>query len=233
MEEYKSIGGKGIESVRGGTDARATFIVRTYAHLFGAVIAFTLIEVFLFTTGLAESIARTFLSVNWLFVLGGFMIISWMASRTAHQAKNTATQYIGLLLFVVAEALIFVPLLYLANYYAPGAIKSAALVTLFGFTGLTFVAFRTRKNFSFLGGLLKWGMILALVAIVGGAIFGFQLGTWFSVGMVGLAGAAILYDTSKIIREFPVDRHVGAALELFASVALMFWYVLRIFLSRR
>jgi FtsH-binding integral membrane protein len=70
------------------------------------------------------------------------------------------------------------------------------------------------------------------VAIVAGIVFGFHLGTWFSVAMVGLAGAAILYDTSNILHHYPDDRYVGAALELFASVALMFWYVLRIFISR-
>jgi FtsH-binding integral membrane protein len=105
-------------------------------------------------------------------------------------------------------------------------------VTLVGFTGLTFVAFVTRKDFSFLRGILMWAGVLALVAIVGGVVFGFQLGTWFSIAMVGLAGAAILYDTSNVIHRFPTDRYVAAALELFASVALMFWYVLRLFMSR-
>ena len=53
---------------------------------------------------------------------------------------------------------------------------------------------------------------------------------WFSLFVVppALAGVAILYDTSKILRDFPEDRYVGAALQLFASVALMFWYVLRL-----
>ena len=74
---------------------------------------------------------------------------------------------------------------------------------------------------------------LALVAIVSAVLFGFELGTWFSVAMVGLAGASILYDTSNILREYPEDRHVGAALQLFASVAMMFWYVLRIFMASR
>ena len=133
---------------------------------------------------------------------------------------------------VAAEAIIFVPLLFIANFYAPGAITSAATVTLIGFAGLTAIAFLSRKDFSFLGGLLKWGMILALVAIVGGVLFGFNLGTWFSVAMVGLAGGAILYDTSNILHHYSEDRYVAAALELFASVALMFWYVLRLFLSR-
>ena len=145
---------------------------------------------------------------------------------------KVVTQYAALGAFIVAEALIFVPMLYIANFYAPGAIESAATITLIGFAGLTAVAFLSRKDFSFLGGMLKWAMVVALVAIVGGILFGFELGTWFSVAMVGLAGAAILYDTSNIIHHFPEDRYVGAALQLFASVALMFWYVLRIFLSR-
>ncbi len=218
--------------VRIGEDTRAAFLTRTYIHLFGAIIAFVMIEVALFSSGLAETIARAMLSVNWLFILGGFMVVSWIASRAAFSAKSTVAQYAALGAFVFAEALIFVPLLYIANFYAPGAIESAATVTLIGFAGLTAVAFLSRRDFSFLGGLLKWGMVLALVAIVAGVLFGFNLGTWFSVGMVGLAGAAILYDTSNIIRHFPEDRHVGASLQLFASVALMFWYVLNLFLSR-
>jgi FtsH-binding integral membrane protein len=219
-------------AVRIGEDTRAAFIGRTYLHLFGAIIAFVLIEVWLFSSGLAERIAQSMLGVNWLWVLGGFMVVSWIASRAAFTARSPAAQYASLGAFVIAEALIFVPMLYIANHFAPGAIQSAATITLIGFAGLTAVAFLSRNDFSFLGSLLKWGGILALVAIVGGVIFGFTLGTWFSVAMVGLAGGAILYDTSNILRNFPEDRHVGAALQLFASVALMFWYVLRIFMSR-
>jgi len=216
-----------------GVDARARFIFRTYTHLAGAIAAFTLIEVFLFKSGLAVTIAKAMLGTSWLLVLGAFMIISWFASRIAFSATSPAAQYAALGGFVVAEALIFVPLLFIAQAYAPGVIQSAAIVTLMGFAGLTAIAFISRQDFSFFGGLLKWGFIMALVAIVGGVIFGFQLGLWFSVIMVALAGAAILYDTSNIIRYFPEDRYVGAALQLFASVALMFWYVLRIFLSAR
>jgi FtsH-binding integral membrane protein len=182
---------------------------------------------------MAETMARAMLGTNWLLVLGGFIVVSWFASRAAYGAKTMSSQYLALGAFVLAEAVIFVPLLYIANYQAPGVINSAATVTLIGFAVLTFIAFRTRKNFSFLGGLLQWGMGLALIAIVAGVLFGFQLGTWFSVAMVGLAGGAILHDTSRIIHDFPDDRHVAAALQLFSSVALMFWYVLRIFLGRR
>ena len=232
MNENYSGGQDAMRMTGEMADARATFLARTYTHLFASIATFTLIEIFFFSTGIADSIASTLLGTNWLFVLGGFIIVSWGASRAAHRASTLTAQYAALGGFILAEAIIFVPLLYVANRYAPGAISSAATVTLMGFAGLTFIAFRTRKDFSFLKGLIGWGMMLALLAIVGGVIFGFELGTWFSVAMVGLAGAAILYDTSKIMRDFPVDRHVAAALELFASVALMFWYVLRIFISR-
>ncbi|MEW6745387.1 MAG: Bax inhibitor-1 family protein [Planctomycetota bacterium] len=214
-------------------DARATFITRTYIHLLFALTGFTLIEIFLFQTGVAESIARALFGVNWLLVLGAFLVVGWLATHTAHRATSLAAQYAALAGFVVAEAIIFVPLLYVAQIRAPGTIESAALVTLAGSAGLTIVAFITRKDFSFLGGILRFAFVMALVMIVAAVLFGFELGTFFSVGMIALAGGSILYDTSKILHHYPEDRYVAGALELFASVALLFWYVLRLFMSRR
>jgi FtsH-binding integral membrane protein len=216
-----------------GSDVRARFITRTYNHLFGAILAFAGIEFLLFTSGAAEKIASWMLGFSWLLILGAFMVVGWLASRTAHRSASRGAQYLALVGFVIAEAIIFVPLLYVAEYQTGGGvISSAALVTLALFAGLTGIAFWTRKDFSFLGGMLRWGGLVALGAIVAGLIFGFGLGTWFSVGMAAFAGAAILYDTSNILRNYPEDRYVGAALELFASVALMFWYILRLFMGR-
>jgi len=213
--------------------SRGTFVSRTYGHLFAAVMVFMLIEVYLFKTGLAQTMARAMLGVSWLLVLGGFVVVSWLARHTAHRAESKPAQYAALAGYVVAEAIIFVPLLYIADRMAPGAITSAAAVTFLAFAALTAVVFLTGKDFSFLRGLLCWGGIIASVLIVAGVIFGFQLGTFFSVGMVALAGGAILYDTSNVLHHYPEDRYVAAALELFASVALMLWYVLRLFMSRR
>ncbi len=216
-------------------ETRAAFIAKTYFHLFGAIIAFTMIEVAIFNSGSAARITDAMMHMpgGWLFVLGGFMLVSWIASRAAHTAASAVAQYAALALFVVAEAVIFVPVLHIANRYFPGVISSAAVVTLIGFTGLTLVAFHTRRDFSFLRGLLMWGGMCALLMIIGGAIFGFTLGPVFSVAMICFAGGAILYDTSNILHHYPEDRYVGAALELFASVALMFWYVLRLLMALR
>ncbi|MES3629703.1 MAG: Bax inhibitor-1 family protein [Longimonas sp.] len=213
------------------TETRATFIMRTYLHLASAVVGLIAILYGLFSLGLAEPIARAMLSVSWLIPMGGFILISWLASRAAHQAQDLGTQYLALAGFVVAQALILVPLLFMAQSVAPGTIESAASVTLIGFAGLTFIAFYTRKDFSFLRSLLIWGGVGALVLIVGGSLFGFQLGTFFAVGMVVFAGAAILYDTSNVLHHYPKDRYVSASLELFASLGLLFWYVLSLFMS--
>ncbi|HEX9936747.1 MAG TPA: Bax inhibitor-1 family protein [Longimicrobium sp.] len=236
MYEQQTYGYGYSEPMAGITSARrAQFVTRTYTHLLAAILGFTAIEVMLFKTGLALPITQTLMGsrMGWLAVLGGFMVAGWLFSGMAARAQSIGVQYLALAGYVLVEAIIFVPLLLLADYNAPGAIRSAALVTLLGFSGLTAIAMMTGKDFTFMGAFLRWIGLGALLLIVAGVIFGFQLGTFFSVAMVVFAGATILYSTSKILRTYPEDRYVSAALELFASVALMFWYVLRIFMSRR
>ena len=210
---------------------RSEFIWKCYAHVVGAIIAFAAIEVYFFQSGIAEKIAAPMLN-NWWIVLGAFIIGGWGASHAAHRVRSVGAQYAALAFFVFLEALIFAPMLYIAYLMEPGIIDSAAGVTLLGCAGLIAVAMITRKDFSFLRGLLVWGGMLALIGIFGSFIFGYQMGTWFSLAMIGLAGAAVLYDTSNILHHYPRDKYVAASLALFASIALMFWYVLRLFMSR-
>ena len=213
-------------------ETRSNFIWRAYGHVAAAILLFAGIETYLFDSGLAFPMAQTMLGFSWLLILGAFMIVGWLATHVAHTVQSKPLQYVALVGFVVAEAIIFLPLLAIAISQAPGMVESAVGVTLLGTAGLTAVALITRKDFSFLRGLLMWGGILALVAIAGGVLFGFALGTWFSVAMIGFAGAAVLYDTSNVLHHYAEDRYVAASLELFASIALMFWYVLRLFMSR-
>lgn len=219
--------------VRGGLGDRAKFITKTYNHLLGAIFAFVLVSVYFYQSGISYAIAEWVFSfgAGWMVLMGGFIAASWAATHIAHTSQSKITQYSSLAGFIIAEAIIFAPLLLIAAQMADGLIKSAATVTLFGFAVLTAIVFYTRKDFSFLRGILMWMFGLAIVAIVSAFIFGFHLGTWFSVAMIGFAGAAILYDTSNVLHHYPEDRYVGAALQLFASVAMMFWYVLRLFMA--
>ena len=141
-----------------------------------------------------------------------------MARTCARRPKESlGAQYAALAGYVVIEAVIFVPMLVFANATAPGVISSAAIVSLLGFGGLTAIVFTNRKDFSFMGGMLKWMGILALVAIGASLLFGAHLGTWFSVAMIGLAGASILYDTSNVLHHYPrgpLRRGVAVALRV-------------------
>ncbi|MDH3432106.1 MAG: Bax inhibitor-1 family protein [Gammaproteobacteria bacterium] len=212
-------------------EERSEFIWKCYAHVVGAILAFAAISVYFFQSGISERIAMPMLE-RWWLVLGAFIIGGWGASHVAHRVQSTAAQYAALAFFVFLEALIFAPMLFIAYAMQPGIIDSAAGITLLGCGGLIAVAMITRKDFSFLRGLLVWGGMLALIGIGGSFIFGYNMGTWFSLAMIGLAGAAVLYDTSNIMLHYPTDKYVAASLALFASIALMFWYVLRLFMSR-
>ena len=212
-------------------ESRADFIWKCYAHVVGAILAFAAIEAYLLTSGIAERIAAPMMS-NWWMVLGAFILVGMGATHLAHRLESKAAQYGAFAVFVFAEALIFAPMLYIATTMYDGVVDSAAGVTLLGSIGLIATAMITRKDFSFLRGMLVWGGILALIGIFSAIIFGFQLGTWFSLAMIGFAGAAVLYDTSNIIHHYPADKYVAGSMALFASIAMMFWYILRLFMSR-
>jgi FtsH-binding integral membrane protein len=209
---------------------RAEFIRKTYGHLAGAVAAFIGIETLLVRSGIAERLAQALSGgFTWLAILAGFSLLGWFSRGLAARADSVPLQYLGLGIYVVAEALLFAPLIYIASSLSdPTVIPTAGILTGLMFVGLTAVALTTGKDFSFLGGALKIGGFVALGLIICSAIFGFQLGLIFSVVMVGFAMAAILYDTSQIMTHFSKDQYVAASLSLFSSVALLFWYVLRI-----
>lgn len=214
---------------------RRDFIISTYKHLGAAILAFVVLSAVLMMSGFSTTTAKMLIGSGnkflWLGVMGAFMLVGWLASYLADNSENPQTQLMGLGLYVLAEGLIFAPMFGIAQLLVPGAIGTAAFITLLLVAALTWTAFTSKSDFSFLGGLLKVGGLVALGTIVAGAIFGFTLGIWFSGIMVLFAGACVLYDTSRIIHDYPADRPAGAALHLFASIALMLWYVLRILIS--
>ena len=217
---------------------RAAFIRKTYLLLAIAVFAFIAVEAFFFTTGIAQIVASLIFSgggIGWLAVLGLFMGISYLANRWAVSDTSAAVQYMGLGVFVIAEAIVFIPLLFIAAYAAgdSSVILKAGVVSLGLFAGLTFTVLVTRTDFSWLAPILGIGGFAALGFIIASAIFGFSLGNVFAFIMVAFAGTSILYQTSNVLHRFNTNQHVAAALTLFASVALLFWYILSIFSSRR
>ncbi len=218
-------------------ETRASFIRKTYMHLLGAVLAFIALESLVFALipydvqiGIVNLMMGSWWS--WLLVLGAFIGISTVADRMARSASGPAMQYSGLALYVVIWSILFIPILVVANHFAPaGTIGTAALVTAIIFAALTAFAFTTRADFSWMGGILFICMGAALALIVAGAIFGFSLGLWFIVPMILVASGYILFHTSALIHQYHPGQHVAASLALFSSVALLFWYVLQLIMS--
>ena len=216
---------------------RTAFIRRTYTHLAGAVALFIALETLIFTLTPVETlnqITRTMVGgYGWLLVLGGFMFISWIANTWAANPGSQAKQYGGLVLYVAAQAVLFVPLLWIAHINDPSGqlIGAAGLLTGIIFGGLTAMVFITRADFSWMGRYLVLAGFLGLGLILC-SIF-FNLGP-FSLAIMGLfialASGYILYDTSNVMHHYNTTQHVAAALALFASVALLFWYILQFFM---
>ena len=221
-------------------DERAGFIMKTYLYVFGAIAAFIVIQTAFFTVvGLQTLLALTATTlgngggVSWLIVLGAFMVVSYIAGIWASSDTSPMMQHVGLGVYVVANSIIFVPLLCMAQIAGgSGTILSAAMATAGLFAMLTLAVFVTRKDFSFLRSTVIFGTLAALGFIATSLIFGFSLGPIFAYVMVALMCVCILYHTSNILHHYRIGQHVAAALALFASVMTLFWYVLQIFLSQ-
>ena len=221
---------------------RAAFIRNTYLHLAGAILAFVGVEAgLLHLIGSSQNPEQlrhlllqpsTFMVIMLAFMAGGYLGNYW-----ARSTASPALQYLGLGLYVVLQAVIFLPLMTIATVYSgdPSLIPKAGVMTLALFGGLTAAAFITRKDFSFLGPILCIGSFCVLGLIVASWMFGFQIGLWLSFVIVAISAASILYTTSNMMKYYSTNMHVAAALALFASVAQMFYHILLILLqtSRR
>ncbi len=225
-----------------GVSERVAFLRRTYAHLGVALVAFAAI-----TGGMMRYMPETSLKFaewalkgrwNWALVLVLFMVVGYAAERMARSNTSRAVQYGGLTLAVVAQAILLQPLLWVAMYRFGAAdanklIMNAALLTTVIFVGLTATVFLTKKDFSFLRGVLTVLTFAALGVILASMIFGFQLGAVFCGAMIALMAGYILFQTSTVMKDFPPTHHVAAALMLFSTIATLFWYVLQLLMSLR
>jgi FtsH-binding integral membrane protein len=219
---------------------RVAFVRKTYIHLAAAIYAFVAISWFAQTVLPLDEWLGQMWQNRWLplALFGGFVAVSWIADAWARSNTSVGLQYAGLGLYVLAEAAIFTPLLYIAKNYSIASplgdfnvIAAAGLITLVMFGALTAAVFVTGKDFSFLRTALVVGSVAAFGLILAGALMGFTLGLVFSAAMVLLACGYILYDTSNVMHHYHTGQHVAASLALFASVALLFWYVLRIVMA--
>jgi len=218
-------------------ETRAAFIRKTYAHLAGAIGVFALLEAILLNLPATQALSFQ-LATNkmyWLIAFGFYMVTSWIGQTMAHTATSKGKQYFALGLVVVGWAVMFLPVLFVAQIHPTFADKNiimkATILTGALFGGITFIALTTKKDFSFLNGILKIAGFVALGLIALSLFGGISLGVWFIVAMIVFAGASILRDTSNVVHHYGTHQYIGAAASLFASVALLFWYIIQLLMS--
>lgn len=229
-----------------GVSDRVAFLRKTYGLLGIALIAFAVL-----TGGMMRLAPETSLrfsmwalggQLNWLIVIALFMGVGYLARNLAMSQTSRGLQLAGLGIFVVAESMLLQPILWiliaqfggrhhggaLFSGQAAAILTQAVVITLSIFIGLTLTVFLTRKDFSFMRGILSIGSFAVLGVIIASLLFGFSLGAFFCGAVILLMAGYILYQTSLVMNSFPPTAYVAAALMLFSTIATLFWYVLQL-----
>ncbi|HQY31331.1 MAG TPA: Bax inhibitor-1 family protein [Thermomicrobiales bacterium] len=212
---------------------RTAFMRKVYLHVAGALVLFLVLQGILQSLPFAETMVDR-LSNFWLIVILGMSALGWIASRWTLPGLPLSQQYLGLALYTLGQAIIFMPMIaYIRFYQDDSILVTGSLLTLALVVGLSMIALDPRTNFSFLRGALFIGFPVSFAIVIGGILLGWNLGMWFSIAMIGLAAGSILYQTDAIVKQSRTDGYVSAALGLFASIMLLLFYVLRLLAGRR
>ena len=90
------------------------------------------------------------------------------------------------------------------------------------FFGLSGYALTTRKDFSFLGGFLMIGLIVAIVASIANIFFAIPaMSLAISAGIVLIMSGLILFDTSRIINGGETN-YIRATVSLYLNIYNLF-----------
>jgi len=224
-----------------GVSDRVAFLRKAYGLLGGALIVWAAATAYMFRymPEVSFKFSRWALTgYNWFAVIGLLIASGMVAQWLARSETSRTIQYIGLGVEVAAWTFLMQPMLWVLflKFKPAGAqaiLAQGTVATLVIFGGLTATVFITKKDFSFLRGVVTVGMFAALGIILGSMLFGFTLGLVFTGALIALLSLKILYDTSLLMNYFPPTHYVSAALMLFGTVATLFWNILVFLMKMR
>jgi FtsH-binding integral membrane protein len=238
----------------------AQFYRKTYGLVALAFVAFAGLLYLFFKTPVAELLMTTLGTmyqsnsiVASIIVMLVFWAGTYYAQKLASNGASRESQYAGLGLYVLLQALIFIPLLVLVAVSTKHNVHGSMLELIRNFTfedvapilvpacaltvalvlGLTLAVQFTQVDFSFLRIVIVIGLICAIGASVVFTLLGFTPGTWFALAMILLMATVILYQTHVIKNNCSTDDYVIAAFILFSAFVTLLWYVIQFFMGRR
>jgi modulator of FtsH protease len=207
---------------------RVAFIRKVYALFFAATL-FAIGGVFVgYNFPPLMMAAARYPLVMFLVMIGGI----YAAQAVRHKPGINLVALFG---FTTLTGVVISPVLFVISRTNPASITQAGLLTVGIFGGLTAYVFLTRRDFSFLRGMLTVGLIVIVLGglmnylVVGSLGIGFAL----AVGALLLFSGYVLYDTSNIMRRYPTSEYVAAALAIYLDAFNIFLAVLRLLNSGR
>jgi modulator of FtsH protease len=152
-----------------------------------------------------------------------------------HKLKDSVWGLVMVFVFTGFMGFALGPIL---NYYMATANGTQTVLTALGLTGFIFLSLSgytltTQKDFSFLRGFIFVGLMVAmgtLLVLLIGPLFGFYVpGLYlaYSAGLVILASALILFDTSRIIHGGETN-YLLATVSLYMDIYILFTHLLHL-----
>ena len=166
--------------------------------------------------------------LHWLIVIGGYFGLLFLTYKTANSAMGLVsvfalTGFMGLTLGPIIS-------LYLTAF----SNGSQLVMMAFGgtaaiFLGLSGYALTTKRDFSFLGGFLMVGILVAFLAGIAALVFSIPgLSLAVSAMFILLMSGFILFQTSQLVHE-PNTNYILATVSLYVSIYNLFLSLLHIF----
>jgi FtsH-binding integral membrane protein len=210
-------------AARAGVEERMSFVRKVYALFFAATL-FAIVGV-----GVGFAFPALMIGVARHPWLSFFALIGGVMGAQAVRLVP-GINLLALFAFTTLTGVVISPLIAIYTQLNPASIWQAGLMTVGIFGGLTAYVFVSKKDFSFMRGMVVTGLIVVFLAgvlnlfIVGSSALSFGI----SCAALLLFSGFVLYDTSNVIRHYRTNEYVAGALALYLDAFNIFLALLRI-----
>ena len=166
--------------------------------------------------------------MHWLLTIGGYLVLLFLTAKSANSAM-------GLVWIFALTGFMGLTLGPIIGFYLTAFSNGHQLVMMaFGgtaaiFLGLSGYALTTKRDFSFLGGFLMVGILVAFLAGIAAVVFAIPaLSLAVSAMFILLMSGLILFQTSQLVHE-PDTNYILATVSLYVSIYNLFLSLLHLF----
>ena len=209
-------------AARAGVEERMGFVRKVYALFFAASL-FAIGGVALgVTTPAVLMFAASHPWIMLFMMLGGVFV----AQAVRHVRGLNLAALFG---FTTLTGVMISPVIAYVLGRNPDSLAAAGILTVGIFGGLTAYAFISKRDFSFMRGMLMIGLVVVVLSsllniFLAVSAFSFAI----SAAALLLFSGFVLYDTSNIIRRYPTNEYVAGALSLYLDAFNIFLALLNI-----